>query len=186
MPYNKPEVIAALQKVSDRHTGGLTAKSHNRNQAHVCSFFVQGKCNRGKACPYRHDNITDEDLKAMEKGQGKLEDRIKNRYNGVNDPLAQKIAGKMKEFKVPDPPSDKNITTLFIGGIDAETDREILESHFIGYGKLHENSTKMIVAKQCAFVSFIDRHAAEKCFSTLYERLWYSGSKKKLKLLWAK
>jgi hypothetical protein len=40
LPYNKPEVIAALQKVSDRHTGGQGAKSHNRNLAHVCSFFV--------------------------------------------------------------------------------------------------------------------------------------------------
>lgn len=92
----------------------------------------------------------------------------------------------MKEFKVPDPPSDKNITTLFIGGINAETDKDVLESQFSSYGKLHENSTKMIVAKQCAFVSFIDRSAAEKAFSTLYERLYYNGTKQKLKLLWAK
>ena len=92
----------------------------------------------------------------------------------------------MKEFKVPDPPEDKNISTLFIGGINAETDKDILESHFTTYGKLHENSTKMIVQKQCAFVSFIDRLAAEKAFSTLYERLYYNGTNKKLKLLWAK
>ena len=113
----------------------------------------------------------------MAKGQGKLEDRIKDRYNGVNDPLAQKISGKMKEFKIPEAPADKNITTLFVGGIDEETDVSVLESHFTGYGKLHDNSTKMIVDKKCAFVSFIDRLAAEKCFSTLYERLFYNGSK---------
>ena len=53
----------------------------------------------------------------------------------------------MKEFKVPEHPEDKNISTLFIGGIDAETDKEILESHFTPYGKLHENSTKMIAQK---------------------------------------
>ena len=63
LPYNKPEVLEALQKVAERHTGGLAAKSYNRNRAHVCSFFMQGKCNRGKACPYRHDDITDEDIK---------------------------------------------------------------------------------------------------------------------------
>jgi len=33
--------------------------------AHVCSFFLQGKCNRGKACPYRHENIKEEDLIGM-------------------------------------------------------------------------------------------------------------------------
>lgn len=90
LPYKNPEVIKSLAQISERHTNHQT-KNYNRNQAHVCSFFVQGKCNRGKACPYRHENITDEDLKAMQKGQGKLEDRIKDRFNGVNDPLAKKI-----------------------------------------------------------------------------------------------
>ena len=74
LPYNNPEVIHSLQQVKERHlgigqrqagSGGATAR---RNLAHVCSFFVQGKCNRGSACPYRHDNITDEDLKSMKKG----------------------------------------------------------------------------------------------------------------------
>jgi hypothetical protein len=56
---------------------------------------VQGKCNRGKACPYRHDNITEEDLQSMQKGHGKLEDRIKDRFNGNNDSLAKKIVDKI-------------------------------------------------------------------------------------------
>ena len=42
----------------------------------------------------------------MQKGQGRVEDRIKDRYNGVNDPLAQKIIEKVKEFKYPDSPED--------------------------------------------------------------------------------
>ena len=120
LPYKNPEVIKALQKVAERHTDP-NAKKYDRNKAHVCSFFVQGKCDRGKACPYRHDNITDEDLKAMQKGQGKLEDRIKDRFMGVNDPLAEKIVNKIKTFKVPEAPSDGSITTLFIGGIDNDT-----------------------------------------------------------------
>jgi pre-mRNA-splicing factor RBM22/SLT11 len=53
----------------------------------------------------------------MQKGQGKFEDKLKDRYNGVNDPLAEKIADKIKTFKVPEAPEDPNITTLFIGGI---------------------------------------------------------------------
>ena len=63
LPYDNPELAKALQEVKERQSN---AKSENRrNLAHVCSFSVQGKCNRGKACPYRHENITDEDLKAM-------------------------------------------------------------------------------------------------------------------------
>jgi len=42
----------------------------------------------------------------MQKGQGKLEDRIKNRYNGVNDPLAEKIVDKVKKYDVPEAPED--------------------------------------------------------------------------------
>ena len=182
LPYRNPEVIQALAKVSERHMG--QNKNYNRNQAHVCSFFVQGKCNRGKACPYRHENITDEDLKAMQKGQGKVEDRIKDRFNGVNDPLAEKIASKMKDFKVPESPEDQNITTLFIGGITDQTDQHILEQQFSPFGKL--SATRMIPSKQCAFISFLNRQDCEKAFSTLYERLFYPDQKKKLKLLWAK
>ena len=115
LPYEDPEVKKALQKVAERHTGMKT--NYKRNQAKVCSFYVQGKCTRGNACPFRHENITEEDLKSMVKGQGKVEDRIKERYHGKNDPLAQKILEKIEEFKVPDPPDDKTITTLFIGGV---------------------------------------------------------------------
>ena len=87
LPYRNPEVLEKLKEVSDRFNEGKGRK--DRNQAHVCSFYVQGKCNRGAACPYRHHSITDDDLKSMQKGQGKFEDRFKNRYNGVSDPLAE-------------------------------------------------------------------------------------------------
>jgi len=56
----------------------------------------------------------------MQKGQGKLEDRIKNRFEGVNDPLAEKIIDKVKQHKIPDAPEDKAITTLFVGGVNSE------------------------------------------------------------------
>ena len=94
LPYRNPEVLQKLQEVSKQFNSNHS--SEKRNQAHVCSFFLAGKCNRGKACPYRHDNITDEDIASMQKGQGKIEDRIKNRFNGVNDSLAQKLVDKIK------------------------------------------------------------------------------------------
>jgi len=187
LPYKNPEVLEALQKVKERHVGvGQQQKGvqHRRNLAHVCSFFVQGKCNRGSACPYRHDNITEEDLKSMQKGQGRLEDRIKDRFNGVNDPLAKKIIDKIDDFKVPKPPSDVSITTLFIGGVGAETTKESIKEKFEPFGVIQ--AIRLIPSKQCAFVSFKERISAEKAFEAMYERLYLNDSLKKLKLLWAK
>ena len=93
LPFRQPEVLEKLKAISTKPT------SSKRNLPHICSFFVQGKCNRGAACPYRHDNITEEELEAMQKGQRKVEDQIKDRYAGIDDPLAEKIASKVKTSK---------------------------------------------------------------------------------------
>ena len=91
-----------------------------RNKAHVCSFFVRGECNRGLSCPYRHTDITEKDLESMKKGYGSIEEKIKERYHGINDPIASKILSKIKEKpKAPEKPADQSITTLFVGGITA-------------------------------------------------------------------
>lgn len=29
--------------------------SYKRNRPHICSFYAKGSCNRGDACPYRHE-----------------------------------------------------------------------------------------------------------------------------------
>lgn len=55
-----------------------------RNKAQICSFFVRGECKRGAECPYRHEMPT----------SGPLADQnIKDRYFGVNDPVANKVGG---------------------------------------------------------------------------------------------
>lgn len=53
-----------------------------RNQARICTFFVRGECKRGAECPYRHEMPTTGPLS---------EQNIKDRYYGVNDPVAAKI-----------------------------------------------------------------------------------------------
>lgn len=58
----------------------------------------------------------------MKKGYGSIEDKIKERYHGINDPIANKILSKIKERpKIPDSPEDLTITTLFVGGVTEET-----------------------------------------------------------------
>ena len=120
----------------------------------------------------------------MQKGQGRLEDKIRDRFNGTKDPLAQKIMDKIQECKVPEPPQDLRITTLFVGGITNETSQELLEESFQPFGEIQ--AIRLIPSKASAFVSFMDRKCAEKAFEALYERLYLKNTTKKLKLLWAK
>lgn len=120
LPYKNPEVQQALAEVAKKFTPSL-----KRNLPHICTFFVKGQCNRGAACPYRHDNITQEDIESMQK-VGSIEDKIKERFNGINDPVAKKILSKVKEVHLPQPPADLNITTLFIGGVDESIDEDDL------------------------------------------------------------
>lgn len=54
-----------------------------RNKAQICSFFVRGECKRGAECPYRHEMPTSGPL---------AEQNIKDRYFGVNDPVANKVS----------------------------------------------------------------------------------------------
>jgi hypothetical protein len=43
----------------------------------------------------------------MKKGYGSIEEKIKERYHGINDPIATKILSKIKEkSKEPETPSD--------------------------------------------------------------------------------
>jgi pre-mRNA-splicing factor RBM22/SLT11 len=112
-----------------------------------------------------------------------LEDKIKSRYSGKEDPLATKIIEKVHEFKIPDPPEDPNITTLFIGGLNEQSPEVALREQFEIYGKIQ--GLRVIPSKNCAFISFVERQACEKAFNTLYERLYLKNTSRKLKLLWA-
>jgi len=57
----------------------------------------------------------------MKKGNGSIDERIRERYVGINDPVAKKIMDKISErAKVPDAPTDLNISTLFVSGYSAE------------------------------------------------------------------
>ena len=153
-----------------------------RNQAKVCSFFVQGKCNRGDTCPYRHENITEEDLKSMQKGQARLEDKILARFNGEEDPLEKKILEKVKEREVPKPPKDETISTLFVGGITDAIKKEDLSESFEKYGPIA--ALRLIVSKRCAFVAYKKREDCENAMTNMYGKLAIKGQN--LKLLWAK
>jgi hypothetical protein len=76
-----------------------TAPYYKRNRAHICSFFVKGECTRGAECPYRHE---------MPETGPLAEQNLKDRFYGVNDPVAEKMLSRANNMPVLSPPEDRH------------------------------------------------------------------------------
>ena len=189
LPYANPEVHSALATISRKHNGDLNrglggSKAAKRNAAHVCSFFVKGNCNRGVTCPYRHTNITEQDLESLKKGNGSIDEKIRERFNGINDPIAKKIMDRIEEKSLPPPaPSDTSISTLFLGNITSEDITEdMVKEQMEKFGKIER--MRLLHRQSCGFVCFYSREAAEKAIGNLHDKFFLA--EKKIKLDWAK
>eukprot|EP01135_Chromosphaera_perkinsii_P005079 Nk52_evm4s314 gene=Nk52_evmTU4s314 len=182
-----------------------TAPYYRRNQAHVCSFFLKGECNRGETCPFRHEieGEVDNDGKGSGGVGGYKRDpalakqNIKDRYYGKNDPVAEKMLKKSENMKssggnskIPAyklPPMDTSITTLYVGGLDQEgsVGEDDLREYFGQYGELKK---VLVIAKQfCAFVTYASRTDAERCAEQVIsggEEVMLKG--RKLRVMWGK
>lgn len=76
-----------LQRLS-RHT-----PYYERNKSRVCTFWAKGECSRGVSCPFRHEyDKHDPELSGQ---------KIKDRYMGVDDPVARKILRRGEEICPP-------------------------------------------------------------------------------------
>ncbi len=93
----------------------------------------------------------------MKKGVN-IDERIRERFHGINDPIAKKILDRVKESHIPQAPEDMNITTLFIGGIEDTLTEDELKTQFLTYGKI--KLVKIITKSNCAFVCYHAREAA--------------------------
>eukprot|EP00775_Hariotina_reticulata_P006556 gene6556-6784_t len=137
-----------------------TTPYYKRNQARICSFFVKGQCNRGAECPYRHEMPEQNELS---------EQNIKDRYYGINDPVANKLLRRFGDQPKLEPPEDKTITSLYIGGVTPEISEEDLRDVFYTYGELA--GVRKVASRFCAFVTYTERGAAEKAAEALHNKL---------------
>jgi len=138
-----------------------TQPYYDRNRAHICSFFVKGSCNRGLSCPFRHETPPDEKSELAQQN-------IKDRYYGVNDPVAKKLLGRAGASPVA-PPDDISITTLYIGNVDHRISETDLRDHFYYFGEIA--SISLHPNQHCAFVEFTTREAAETAIGKLHSSL---------------
>ena len=47
---------------------------------------------------------------------------IKDRYYGMSDPVAARLLNQAKSMPSLEPPSDKSITTLYVGGLEGKVE----------------------------------------------------------------
>jgi len=152
-----------------------TTPYYKRNRPHICSFWVKGECKRGEECPYRHDKPTDPDDPLADQN-------IKDRYYGVNDPVADKLLNRAKSMPSIEPPEDKTITTLFIGGLDSGVTEQDVRNAFYSYGEIRNIN---LVSKQgVAFITFTKRSDAELAADKSFNKLMIRGCK--VALRWGK
>lgn len=150
-----------------------TTPYYKRNRAHVCSFYVRGECTRGAECPYRHEMPITGELSQQ---------NIKDRYYGVNDPVAMKLLNKAGEMPSLEPPEDESIKTLYVGGLDARVNEQDLRDNFYAHGEIE--SIRMVLQRACAFVTYTTREGAEKAAEELSNKLVIKGLR--LKLMWGR
>jgi pre-mRNA-splicing factor RBM22/SLT11 len=166
-PFSKTQFNPVIQRLA-RNT-----PYYDRNRAHICSFFVKGNCNRGMLCPFRHEKP--EEVSALS------HQNIKDRYYGVNDPVADKLLTR-ESIKEPIKPEDTSITTLYIGNVDRRVSEQDLRDQFYHFGEI--SSLLLVPAQHCAFLEFESRQAAENVFKKHQSSLIINGVY--LKLAWAK
>ncbi|XP_008452614.1 zinc finger CCCH domain-containing protein 40-like [Cucumis melo] len=150
-----------------------TTPYYKRNRAHVCSFYIRGECTRGSECPYRHEMPETGELSQQ---------NIKDRYYGVNDPVALKLLNKAGEMPSLEPPEDESIRTLYVGGLDARVSEQDLRDNFYAHGEIE--SIRMVLQRACAFVTYTTREGAEKAAEELSNKLVIRGLR--LKLMWGR
>lgn len=70
LPYDDQASKEALASIADKLKEQRGAQDmFKRNRAKVCTFFIRGECKRAKLCPYRHTDISKEEIEELEKAK---------------------------------------------------------------------------------------------------------------------
>jgi len=154
-PYNR-DLVSALAREEP---------IYRRNEARACSFYVKGCCNRGIECPYRHELPVYGEL---------TKQNYHDRYYGTNDPVANKILSRAANMSRLNAPSETSMTTLFVGNIVPAITEQDIKDIFQAHGEL--KSIKMLHWRNCAFVTYVTRHAAERAALSLGKRIPVKGN----------
>ncbi|XP_059147534.1 pre-mRNA-splicing factor RBM22-like [Physella acuta] len=151
-----------------------TTPYYTRNRPHICSFWVKGECRRGQECPYRHEKPTDPDDPLADQN-------IKDRFYGMNDPVANKLMNRYSSLPKLEPPEDRSVTTLYVGNLGDKVGEKELRDYFYQFGEIRSIN---VAKQQCAFVQFTSRIAAETAAEKAFNKLILNG--RRLNIKWGR
>ncbi|CAL1530111.1 unnamed protein product [Lymnaea stagnalis] len=151
-----------------------TTPYYTRNRPHICSFWVKGECRRGQECPYRHEKPTDPDDPLADQN-------IKDRFYGMNDPVASKLLNRYNSLPKLEPPDDRTVTTLYVGNLGDKVGEKDLRDYFYQFGEIRSIN---LAKQQCAFVQFTTRAAAEAASEKAFNKLILNG--RRLNIKWGR
>ena len=159
--YYRPKPSIEQDKILKDLSKAHKYKLYNR-KANVCTFWSRNKCNRGDECPYLHEKVSLDD-----NTDGK---RIyRNRFFGIDDPLAAKILGKLNEEDTLELPEDINIATLLVENLPININETTLIELFNKHGQV--KNVIINKKKRAAFVNFANRKSAEDAATNTYNQL---------------
>uniref|UniRef100_A0A8C2V612 Pre-mRNA-splicing factor RBM22 n=1 Tax=Chinchilla lanigera TaxID=34839 RepID=A0A8C2V612_CHILA len=139
-----------------------TTPYYKRNRPHICSFWVKGE----------HEKPTDLDDPLADQN-------IKDRYYGIKDPVADKLPKWASTMPRLDPPKDKTITTLYVGGLGDIVTETDLRNHFYQFGEIQ--AITVVQRQQCASTQFAPRQAAEVAAEKSFNKLIVNGHRLNMK-----
>lgn len=151
-----------------------TEPVYDRNRPHICSFYVKGQCKRGDLCPYRHEMPKEFEYHGIK--------RFRDRFYGVDDSVADKIlsnAPKLPKEAIPDDPS---IVSLYLTPVTEEIEEKDLKDYFYAFGEVQ--SIVIIRDKNCAFINYLTRDAAEEAAEKAFSGVDINGTH--ISVQWAK
>lgn len=170
-----------------------TQPNYKRNQQTLCTYYIRGECNRGESCQYRHEmpkqqqlqqnNDNNNDDFSNNNNISLHKQNIRDRYNGVNDPVAMKILQKhnINNNDNHTDNSNNNNTTLYIGNVDMSVNETILRNTFSKYGSIQ--NIKILHDKHIAFVNYSTHNEANNAIQTLQNNCIVNN--KQLNINWA-
>ncbi|EST06599.1 RNA recognition motif domain protein [Kalmanozyma brasiliensis GHG001] len=121
----------------------------------LCSAFARGRCERGDACPFKHELPADMSL---------VGSPAAGPSSGAQapSPVAPRITKPAAGLP---PPQDTSIVSLFISSLPPSTTEPALRQFFLDLTPQlqpdHIKSVTLVATSRCAFVNFRTRQQAE-------------------------
>ena len=157
---------------------------YQKNKAPICTFWLKDSCTRAD-CPFRPCN-GDTHMPELSANASFRKQNIKDRYYGTNDPVAEAMLKRDSEKKPSwTAPEDQTIKTFYVSGVDADLiSEQDLQDAFYMYGTLKK--IQVLKEKNCAFITFSERDAAENCAKEKCSALGFEVNGCKLRCMWGK